>query len=325
MSINRISTGFQTSQSVGYLQKNLQLLTALQKKISSQKNIDTASDDPSGFSQLFNINNTIAADDRYSKNITDAKSELNAADSALKNVTDIISRAKEIGLQGASDTNSTANRAAIAREVDNMINQLVQIGNTKIAGKYIFGGLNTSGIVPPATTPSPIFARTSANVVTFSGTGSGATSYQRNAEISQGVSVPTNVNGFTVFGSVAAAAGPAPPYTAGSGIIRTLTELVNDLNNGNTVEIQARLGDLDTDLNTVLSARAQVGSTVNQLDLTQSRIQDRQTILAQQVSSIQSVDLAKAISDLNYQENAYQSSLGVSARVLQTSLLNYIR
>lgn len=318
MSINRITSGFQTSQSINFLQHNQRLLTMLQQKISSGKNILDASDDPVGYSRLLDIGSATTQDERYIKNIQDGKAELNMAETAFQGLNTILTRAKELALQGANDTNGTQNRNAMAAEIDTLINQAVQIGNTNISGKYIFGGMNTT------TVP---FARTAPDTITYAGTGtpSANPTYQRQIEIAPGIQVPINANGGAIFGTVTAAAGPAPPYTTGAGILQTLDELRNDLLNNNTAEIQARLDNLNTHIASTLDIQTQLGSVTNQMDLTLSRIEDRKVTLDQQLSSIQEIDYAKTIADYNFQDNIYQSSLGVTARVLQTTLLNYLQ
>jgi flagellar hook-associated protein 3 FlgL len=324
MSSTRISSNYQTNQAVFYLQGHLKKLTDLQLQVSSGKNIHRPSDDPVGFNRLLEIDSARNADERYTRNIGDAKAELDMADGAIKSVVDLINRAKEITLQAAQDTTNQDNRNAIALEITNIVDQLIQVGNTQIAGKFIFGGMNTTGIVPPAVTSAPIFARTGANTVTYSGTGTATNpTFQRRVEIAEGITIPVNVNGLSVFGEVQPNGAP-PPATTGSGIIRTLTELVNNLQAGTTTDIQARLDDIDSDLTNVLNIQASIGAVSSQLELTANRMEDRKLAFEEQFANIQGVDVAKALSDLNFQQTAYQASLGVAARVLQTSLLNYL-
>lgn len=320
----RISTSYQTYQANFYMQENLKRLTDLQQKISSNKNIYQPSDDPVAFNRLMNINSAKAADERYRTNLNAAKAELDTGDGAIKNLIDLVQRAKELTIQAANDTNSGANRNAIATEINSMIDEVVRIGNTQYAGKYIFGGMNTSGIVPPAVTSAPIFDRTATTTVTYSGTGTVANpSFQRTVEIGPGITVPMNVNGNTLFGTVSPNGAP-PPNTTGTGIIRTLTELMTNLQANNVTDIQARLTDLDTDLTSILNIQSTIGGVASQLELTVNRMDEQSLALQEQYNSVQGVDLAKAISDLNFQQTAYQASLGVTGRLLQVSLLDYI-
>ncbi len=336
MGMNRVTNTSLNNQSISYLQSNLGILNSLQEKISSGKNINRPSDDPVGLTRILNLTNTLRTDDRYKTNIENALSEVNTADTVMSNAISLIQRVQELTTQAANTSNSQDGRTAIALEVDQIIDQMVQLGNTDIGGVYIFGGFETG---------SPPFARTASatgaaqtppiqDIVTF--TGSPPTgSWQRQAEISKGVTLNMNINGETLLGSstgLAAAPIPGPPGVGGAGIFQTLTTLLADLHYPDPAapdtqidEIRLRLDELTVDLNNVLGQQAINGSVTNRLDLTIERIEERQAILTQQYSSIQDIDMAETIANLNNQENIFQASLGVTARVLQTSLLNYLR
>jgi flagellar hook-associated protein 3 FlgL len=135
-----------------------------------------------------------------------------------------------------------------------------------------------------------------------------------------------NVNGQTLLGTDTVTSSAPPTFSAGSGgLFQTLVNLKLDLQNGQKDQVRLRIDQLSNDLNTVLGQQGYIGAIATRLDLTKNRIEDRKTILTQQYSSIQDIDTAKTISDLNYQQNIFQASLGVTGRVLQVSLLDYLR
>ena len=311
MSFSRITSGFMLNQSVNYLNNNQSILSKLQERISSGRNINTASDDPVGLTRILSLQNTLSADARYDKNIEAALSEVNTADSSLSSVTSLIHRAKELAVQGANDVNSQAGLDAIALEIDELINQVVQISNTSIGGKFIFAGMKTD------TDPYNRVGDT----ISYNGTPPSET-FQRQAEISRGVTLPYNLNGQNIFGNVTVTAGAV---TGGSGLVHTLMSLRIDLNNGNSAGVRALLDTIDTDLNTASTQQSVLGSVMNRLELTQERIEDRKINLTKQYASIQDVDMAQTISDMTYQQNILQASLSVSARVLQPSIMDYLR
>jgi flagellar hook-associated protein 3 FlgL len=320
----RVSSLLQSIQSNYYMQNNLMRLTSLQRKISSNRNIENPSEDPVAYNRLMNIQSAKVIEERYTTNLNAAKAELSTADGAIRSLTDLINRAKELAIQGASDTNSATNRNAIAVEINSMIDEVVRIGNTQYAGKYIFGGMNVTGIVPPAVTSTPIFNRAATNQVDYTGTGTATNpSFERKVEIAPGITLPMNVNGFTVFGSVQPNGAP-PPATTGTGIVRTLTELMNNLQANSTTDIQTRITELDTDLTNILNEQAKIGGIQSQMELTENRMIAQQAAREEQFNAIQSVDLPKMISELNFQQTAYEASLGVTGRLFQTSLLNYL-
>lgn len=320
MGINRITSGFLTRQAINYLHSNLGIVSGIQERLSSGRNINRPSDEPVGLTRILHLSNTIKADERYAKNIADALAEAKTLDTALGNVEDLIHRAQELTTQAANFSNNQDGRDAIKLEIDQIINQLVQIGNTNIGGKYIFGGMATN---------TPPYVRAIDNIF-YSGTDF-IHNWQRPVEISEGVQINVNLNGVEVLGREAVALGGTPPtFTPGStGLFRTLMELKLNLEDPASPiqqdEIRARIDDLSADLTNVLAHHSRVGSNINRLELTQSRLEERKAILTQQYANIQDIDMAATVADLNHQDNIFQASLAVTARVVQTSLLNYLR
>lgn len=323
MGINRITSSFLSRQSVFWLNQNLSMLSETQTKLSSNQNINKPSDDPVGLTRILDLTNTLRTDERYKKNVEDAISEVNTADTVMTNMVTLIQRAQELTTQAANFTNNQDGRQAIALEIDQIINQLVQLGNTDIGGKYIFGGMKTN---------TPPFTRIGDDII-YNGTPA-TQSWQRTVEVSRGVQLTVNVNGAELLGSVqvTTAGPPLPPvFAAGSqGIFKTLIELKQDLINGDgepnqLSEISARLDDLTNDMTTILGKQAVIGAVGNRLDLTQGRIEERKSILTQHYSSIQDINLPETIANLNYQQNVLQASLSVSARIMQTSLIDFLR
>jgi flagellar hook-associated protein 3 FlgL len=322
MGINRITSPLMTNQSLYYLANNQAHLAAMQKKLSAGQNINKPSDDPIGLTRILDLSNTIRTDDRYVENIKDAQSEANTSDTVLNNMAELIQRAQELATQGANFTNNQDGRNAIALEIDQIINQLVQLGNTDISGKYLFGGFKTD---------TPPFSRTGDDII-YNGTPV-TENWQRNLEISRGIQLTSNINGDNLLGQVqvATAGPPLPPaFSASShGLFKTLIELKQDLQGAGDpnqlTEIRARLDDLTVDLNTVLSNQAIVGSVTNRLDITQSRLEERKSVLTQQYASIQDIDMPSLIANMNQQQNLFEASLSVTSRILQTSLLDYLR
>lgn len=322
MGINRITNMLLSQQSVYYLSNNLSLLSKTQEKLSSGQNINRAADDPVGLTRVLDLSNTLRTDTRFSQNVQDAAAEVNTTDKVMDNMVSLIQRAQELTTQAANFSATQNGRDSIALEMDQIINQMVQLGNTDISGKYIFGGFKTG---------APPFSRVNDDI-TYNGTPP-TSSWQRNVEVSRGVQVGVNINGDDLLGQVqvTTAGPPLPPtFSAGShGLFKTLIELKQDLQAGGDpnqlTEIRNRLDNLTTDLNTVLSKQAIIGSVSNRLELTQGRIDDRKSILTQQYASIQDIDMPKTIADLNQQQNMFQASLNMTGRLMQTSLLDFLK
>ncbi len=108
-------------------------------------------------------------------------------------------------------------------------------------------------------------------------------------------------------------------------VFRTLQNLHKALMNNNTEGIEQSIDDMDVDLEVLLNDRTIVGARINRLDSTKARIEDGEVFLREQLSLIEDADFAELIADLTTQENTFQAALAASSRVLQPSLLDFLR
>jgi flagellar hook-associated protein 3 FlgL len=115
-------------------------LKNINEQIASGKRINKPSDDPPGITHALNLKEVLSQVTQYGKNIQHGQSWLQMTESSLQRVEELIIRAKEIANQMSTGTYSASQRADAAKEIQNILEQLVQIGNTKINGRYIFSG-----------------------------------------------------------------------------------------------------------------------------------------------------------------------------------------
>jgi flagellar hook-associated protein 3 FlgL len=287
-------TSLQTNMgsSLGRLQRT-------QEKVSSGKEISRPSDDPSGVASALQFRGSIQRADQLARNADDGLSWLSVADGALTGMQSVLSRARELALRGGSAALNASDREALAKEVDGLRENALSIANTSRLGRPIFSG----NAVP--TPPAADVAYSS----TFAYQGDAGTVTRMVAE---GVSVQVNVTGPEVFG---------PP---GADVFSALTQLAVNLRT-NPSALPASLTAIDAASTRVLTGLAQVGSRVNQIESARDRTDSIKAGQEDALAEIESVDLAKALTDLKLQETAYQAALGVSARSLQLSLLDFLR
>lgn len=139
----RVTNGMMVNNLMRNLNRNLGRMEKTQQQLASGKKFVNPSDDPIGVSRSLRLNTEIATMDQYKRNADDVKSWLSTTEMAVSNVNEILKRAKELTVQAASETNSEDERAAIKAEIEELRNQLVQIGNTTYAGSYLFSGFKT--------------------------------------------------------------------------------------------------------------------------------------------------------------------------------------
>ncbi len=123
---------------------NLVQMAQRQTELSSGKKIHRPSDDPVGITQVLKYKTDIREARQYKKNIDDSLGWLEVSESSLHNLKDILQRVRELTVQGASGTNTTSDRQKISLEVEQLMHEVITVGNATNAGRYIFSGLLTN-------------------------------------------------------------------------------------------------------------------------------------------------------------------------------------
>ncbi len=278
------------------LARTLHGLNDVQAELSSGRRISHPSDDPRGVGTALSVRSALATGETYLKTIDSSLSWLNAGDSALGTATEVLQRARELAVEGSSDSLSGNHLAGIAYEVDQLLNEMVGLGNANLGGQRLFAGLRT------ATNPFTLSAGPPTTVPYTGDTG------QMIRQIDVGSTIAINTRGDTVF---------PPMFTA-------LIQLRDDLQAGNTSAVRTDIGALDGALDGLLTARADIGGRVNRLESAQARQQQIQTSLTEQLSKVEDTDFAEAITRYSVQENVYKAALAAGSRAIQPSLFDYL-
>ncbi len=113
-------------------------------------------------------------------------------------------------------------------------------------------------------------------------------------------------------------------YGKGS-LVQVFENFIEALDNGDVAGINAVLGDLDRELDNVLRIRADIGARQNRLELTAYRLDSDLINFTRLMSENEDVDMAETIIRLKNEENVYRASLAGGARIIQTSLIDFLR
>jgi len=319
MHYTRISNSYLSETVIQNLLSNRSKLVDLQEQISSGKRIQKPSDDVASSVSVLNTKNSLGKIENFLKNISNASSEMETTDTILSTTADTVTNARALVIQALSDSTGPEQAEIINSQLKQYIDQIKTLGNTSFGNKYIFGGYKTDS--PPFSVPTD-------GEIQY--TGSNESSYQRTVEISDGVTVPVNVNGKTVFGEYYTGDhdnDPATPDTLdGSGLLKTLMTITNELDKASPDKsiVRTNLANLDNDLSNIENIQSQVGGSLQRLELTKNILEDNKINLKKVRSSEEDLDITKAISDMQFQQTALQASLGVSAQIIQPSLMDYL-
>jgi flagellar hook-associated protein 3 FlgL len=292
----RVTLGMIADSSLRNIEANQSRMETLQNQITSGTRITKPSDDPIGAAQALSLQESLDQSTQYGRNIDQGSSWLNSTDSALNSVTDAVQRARELAVQAANGTLTAVDRSAIQSEITQLQQHVLDLSHSKYGAYYLFSGTHSDQ--PGYTQPQP----------------STAGGYQGNTaqvqrEVSPGVTVPVNID----------------PTLAFDPVFNALNQLQAGLTSGNQLTLQGSLTSFDTALDSVSTARAQVGARVNRMESLKQRQDNVSVSLTALLSNVKDVDMASAITNFTMAQTVYQASLKASAQAMQTSLLDYLK
>ncbi|MFT8836470.1 flagellar hook-associated protein FlgL [Liquorilactobacillus satsumensis] len=305
----RISNNITYSDFLQNLSSNSSKVQKSMDQLSSFKEISKSSDNPLLASKIMDLNNSVAQNSMYSTTISDALSWSQVQDSALSSVSNSLSRIRTLVQSSATATSGTDEVAANKDEIQQSISELVDTLNTNFDGRYIFGGENTT------TVPFEVQKNSAGDITGLKYNG---TSQNLSREISNGVSVDLLANGNTLMNETGTSTQPQNLGTYFNSLITALNSNDKTALSGNLLQ------RIDNYSENFVTVRSQVGALENRLTAAQSRNTTEKTNLTEELSNKQDVDVAQKYMEYQNQMTAYQATLAMGTKIMQTSVLNYM-
>jgi flagellar hook-associated protein 3 FlgL len=289
----RITNQMQASYVTRSLQTNLARIAELQEQGTSGRKLTRASSDPSSAADALTVRTQLATEAQYARNVANGDGWLTTIDATLGTVTDVVQRARDLALQGASDTASPEAREALAAELLELRDELLRQSGTTYLGRTVFAGTSDEGV---------------AFRDDYSYAGGAGTVERR---IGVDTTVRVDIDGSAVFGE-----------GAGS-VFALLDTMAADLRAGNGTA--DHVAAVDERLDAILTQHTTVGARQNQLERAADTNLGTRTTLETRRATIEDADIAELAIDLQLKQVAYQATLSIGASLLQPSLLDYLR
>ena len=295
----RVTTGMAQRHVLSDLRRVQERIATAQNQVSSGKRIEKPSDDPLGAERAMRLRDQLDTNSAYSSAVDESRSWLDATDTALSSVGDVVQTVRELTLQAANGSTTLAGRQAIKVKVDQLIEEAKGTLNGSYDGRHLFSGTATD---------RPPYDLQSATPDAYVGD---AVPVVR--QIGPGVSVQVNVTGDDVL----------------SGLLPTLRDISAHLASTDPIEI-AKLGTtdlkaLDAGFDTVTAKRSLVGAITNRVDAAGERLDSLKEVTTAFLSKTEDADLPQALTDLSAQQNALQAALRGGATLIQQSLMDFLR
>lgn len=299
----RVTSSMMNTQMLSNINRNLNKMSDLENQISTGRKLNKPSDDPVGVTYALRYRAELASNEQYQTNVDSALSWLDSTDATMQQATEIVTRIKELAVQGSSETVPQSGLDAIREEVEELQQQLVNIGNTQIRGKYIFNGQKYD--------QAPYELQ------------GGATSYASlNPDkspvqfgISQQIDMQINSSGSDFFGN----------STEEDNLFKITDNIITALRNGDYSGVQGQLEKIESRNTKMQGALSEVGARTNRVELMQNRLEEQNLNLTTLQSKTEDADIASLMIQATSAQTIYEAALQASAKIMTPTLMDFMR
>lgn len=277
-------------------------------QISSLKEVSQSSDNPLLVSKIMNLNVSIAKNKTFSSEIKDSQGWVDTQASALKGINDSMGNIRRLLLSSANDTQHVDEIKANKNEIQQEIEGIVEALNTNFDGRYIFGGVRTT------TPPFSVEKDPSGEIIGINYEGA-TTEISR--EIADNVIIELPTNGSKIV--------------SGDQLNQFFNSLIDDMNDfiNNPTNGKSSLGDkldeLDQLNSNIIEFQTQLDAIAVRLRSAGDRNEADKLSLNTTLSERQDVDVAEKYMEYQNQMLAYQATMSMGTKIMQTSILDYVR
>lgn len=291
----RITQGMISNNMLSNLTKSYSSMNKYMDQLNSGMKITKPSDDPFIAIKGLGYRSQLLQVEQYRNNASEIHQWMDNSDGALDNATQGLQRLKELATQASNGTNSPSELKNIAEEVKQIKEDLIGIANLNVNGKHIFNGADTDNELVTVNSDKSITIAPNKGPVEIS--------------ISDGINLKANVDGDKVFSK---------------DFFDKIDKFIEKLDNG-TGSVDASIADMDKNIESVINARADLGARMNRLDLVENRLAQQEITAKSTMANNENVDYEKAITDLLTQETMHRAALSAGARIMQPSLVDFLR
>ena len=249
---------------------------------------------------------TLATIGQYTDNIKQGKTRFEFNEETLKLADDLVQRARRTAEEKSGDSVTVEERALAAESVKEIYDQVLQLANSKLNGRYIFSGDKSN---------EAAFTRDESYNATYNGD---AGSFR--IPIADNVQVNVDADGRNYFQDAAG---------GGVNIFDELRDLIVGLENPDlavgSTQIRATIDPLEDAHVQIMNKRSEAGPKLYRLQATEEHWTNVKNTVQAALGREEDVDVAQAIIELKNLETAYQSTMAAASRIIQPSLVNFLK
>lgn len=343
--MTRITNSILVSNYMNNVQRNLRNMSTIQNQLASGKQIQRASENPYVALRTMQLNTEITSNKQYNTNIQDTTNWLNTTDTALSQANNILRRIKELTVKAGNGAYAEDEIGAINDEISEKISEFGQVLNTTFDGNYIFGGTKSTSKPVSVDKEGKIsyLDKDGVDIDTLSDKDKIKVKNQLKAglktEISEGVTIEynktavdilefknsngVNVDARKVFSDLVkclnVASGKSSSETLADGT--TINDSADALNKVNG-DLMTRIDEISLNVSKV---RSNVGAIQNRMESAKTTNEDQNYNMTSILSSVEDIDWTEKTMEYAVLQTVYTATLQTSSKVLQNTLLDYVR
>jgi flagellar hook-associated protein 3 FlgL len=288
----RVTQSMLSSNMLRNLSQSYERMGKYQDQLATGKRITKPSDDPVVAMKGMEYRTDLTEVEQFKRNLSEVYSLMDNSDAALDEAGQALHRIRELTVQASNGTYEDGQRSAIADEINQLRDHMISISNTKVAGKYIFNGTNTTN--PPVAQDGTVSTPVNNNAI--------------NIEVTKGIKLKSNIDQTNVFTQT---------------MFDDLKNLVSDLKTGGN--IQGYLNNIDIHMDNTVAERAELGARYNRVEMVQDRVGEQEVIASRILSNNEDADMERVIVDLKTQESIHRAALAAGSRIIQPTLMDFLR
>jgi flagellar hook-associated protein 3 FlgL len=302
----RVTQNITASTFISYIHQHAENLLKTQQQIASQKRINKSSDDPIGMGQVLGYRTNLATTDQYQQNIGLGVTRLEFSEVTLDLISDLVDTTRRLAADYSGSTLSVATRQSLALQVKDLYDQVMQLANSKLNGNHIFSGhaVNT----PPFTRDANFNAIYNGDDGEF------------RLMVSDNVEVNIVADGRKIFQDAA---------NGGINIFDELKNLIDGLENPDPIagsaQIEATVDRLQDGRNQINSRRSEYSPVLYRLQATDDYMTNLRPKVEAAMAALEQADITKSVVELQSLELAYETTIATAGRIIQPSLLDFLR
>lgn len=268
-------------------------------QLNTGKKFSRPSEDPVAAMKGIGYRTELHRIEQFQRNTGEVQNWFDNTDAALEQTNSGLQRLRYLAVQASNGTYSEAELKNIAEEAEQIKQDLVDVANAKVNDKYIFNGTKTN--------ERPVNIVDGEVIFNFDDTAV-------EIEVAAGVNIAANTSGNKVFTD-----GQTDMFTV-------IDSFIANLKSGNANgDIDQSIGALDGVIDNVINARADLGARMNRLELVENRLEQQEIVATGSISANEDVNYAEAITNMMTQASIHQAALSSGARIIQPSLIDFLR